>query len=112
MVLHEAPVGSVFNVGTGAETSGLNVAQAVLQIIGKPSSLIEFVADRPGHDYRYALDISRITEFGWEPRVSLAEGLERTVRWYQEHPEWWRPLKSGEYWDYYKRNYRPLKQTS
>ena len=112
LVLHEAPIGGVFNVGTGVETSGLNVAEAVLQLIGKPNSLIEFVADRPGHDYRYALDISRITEFGWEPTVSLADGLERTVRWYQEHPEWWRPLKSGEYWEYYKRNYRPLKKTS
>jgi dTDP-glucose 4,6-dehydratase len=112
MVLHEAPVGTVFNVGTGVETSGLNVAEAVLQIIGKPNSLIEFVADRPGHDYRYALDINRITEFGWKPTVSLADGLERTVRWYQDHPEWWRPLKSGEYWEYYKRNYQPLKKTS
>ncbi len=107
-VLHEAPAGGVYNVGTGVETNGLRVAEAVLDILGKPRSLIEFVADRPGHDYRYALDISRLTALGWEPRVTLAEGLERTVRWYQEHPDWWRPLKSGEYWEYYKRNYRPL----
>ena len=111
-VLHEAPIGSVHNVGTGVETSGLQVAEAVLEIMGKPKSLIEFVADRPGHDYRYAVDITRVTELGWEPKVDLAEGLERTVAWYQEHPEWWRPLKSGEYWDYYKRNYRPLKTGS
>jgi dTDP-glucose 4,6-dehydratase len=111
-VLHEAPIGSVHNVGTGVETSGLQVAEAVLEIMGKPKSLIEFVADRPGHDYRYAVDITRVTELGWEPKVNLAEGLERTVLWYQEHPEWWRPLKSGEYWDYYKRNYRPLKTGS
>ncbi len=108
LVLHEAEAGEVYNVGTGAETTGLRVAEAVLEITGKPRSLIEFVADRPGHDYRYALDISRITALGWEPRVSFTEGLERTVRWYQQHPEWWRPLKSGEYWEYYKRNYRPL----
>ena len=108
LVLHEAPTGGVFNVGTGVETSGLQVAEAVLEIMGKPKSLIEYVADRPGHDYRYALDITRITQLGWEPMVSFGEGLERTVRWYQQHPEWWRPLKSGEYWDYYKRNYRPL----
>jgi dTDP-glucose 4,6-dehydratase len=107
-VLHEASVGGVYNVGTGAETTGLQVAQAVLDIMGKPRTLIEFVADRPGHDYRYALDVSRITTLGWEPRVTFAEGLERTVRWYQEHQDWWRPLKSGEYWEYYKRNYRPL----
>ncbi|MEO8745728.1 MAG: dTDP-glucose 4,6-dehydratase [Candidatus Dormiibacterota bacterium] len=108
MVLHEAPLGGVYNVGTGAETSGLQVAQAVLEITGKPNSLVEFVADRPGHDYRYALDITRITELGWEPQVTLGDGLQRTVRWYQEHPEWWRPLKSGEYWEYYRKNYRPL----
>jgi dTDP-glucose 4,6-dehydratase len=108
LVLHEAPVGGVYNIGTGAETTGLQVAEAVLEIMGKPRSLIEFVADRPGHDYRYALDISRITALGWEPQVTFAEGLERTVRWYEQHPDWWRPLKSGEYWEYYKRNYRPL----
>jgi dTDP-glucose 4,6-dehydratase len=108
MVLHEAPAGGVYNAGTGVETSGLQVAEAVLEIMGKPKSLIEFVADRPGHDYRYALDVTRITELGWESAVTLGEGLERTVRWYMKHPEWWRPLKSGEYWEYYRRNYRPL----
>ena len=82
LVLHEAPAGSVYNVGTGAETSGLQVAEAVLDIMGKPRTLIEFVADRAGHDYRYALDISRITALGWEPQVGFAEGLERTVRWW------------------------------
>jgi dTDP-glucose 4,6-dehydratase len=108
LVLHEAPAGGAYNVGTGVETSGLQVAEAVLEIMGKPRGLIEFVADRPGHDYRYALDLSRITQLGWEPMTPLAEGLERTVRWYVEHADWWRPLKSGEYWEYYRRNYRPL----
>ena len=108
MVLHEAPPGSVYNIATGVETSGLEVAKAVLDIMGKPHSLIEFVADRPGHDYRYALDNSRLTDLGWEPQVTFAEGLERTVSWYRDHPDWWRPLKSGEYWEYYKRNYKPL----
>jgi dTDP-glucose 4,6-dehydratase len=108
MVLHEAPIGGVYNVGTGVETTGLQVAEAVLEIMGKPRTLIEFVADRPGHDYRYALDISRVTELGWEPQVTFAEGLERTVRWYEHHQDWWRELKSGQYWEYYKKNYRPL----
>jgi len=108
LVLHEAPVGGVYNVGTGAETSGRQVAEAVLDLMRLPRDLIEYVADRPGHDYRYALDIGRITQLGWEPRVSFAEGLERTVRWYQDHQDWWRPLKSGEYWEFYRQNYRPL----
>ncbi|HEV2216627.1 MAG TPA: dTDP-glucose 4,6-dehydratase [Candidatus Dormibacteraeota bacterium] len=108
LVLHEAPDGGVYNIGTGVETSGKQVAEAVLDIMGKPRSLIEYVADRPGHDYRYALDTSRLTELGWEPRINLADGLERTVRWYEERQDWWRPLKSGEYWEYYRKNYRPL----
>ncbi len=108
LVLHEAPAGGAYNIGTGVETSGKQVAGSVLEILGKPQSLIQYVADRPGHDYRYALDTTRITQLGWEPRVALADGLRQTVRWYQDHPEWWRPLKSGEYWEYYRRNYRPL----
>jgi dTDP-glucose 4,6-dehydratase len=108
LVLHEAPAGGVYNIGTGVETSGKEMAIAVLETIGKPHGLIEYVADRPGHDYRYALDVSRITDLGWEPRVALAEGLERTVDWYERHPKWWRPLKTGEYWEFYKKNYRPL----
>ena len=110
LVLHEAPAGETYNVGTGTETSGKQVAEAILDIMGKPRTLIEFVADRPGHDYRYAVDIAHITELGWEPRVHFPEGLERAVRWYQANQDWWRPLKSGEYWDYYRKNYRPLEK--
>ncbi|TMC72032.1 MAG: dTDP-glucose 4,6-dehydratase [Chloroflexi bacterium] len=107
LVFREAPVvPGAYNIGTGRETSGKQVADAVLEIMGKPRSLIEYVADRPGHDYRYALDVTRITSLGWEPVVDFRDGLQRTVRWYQDHPGWWRPLKSGEYWEYYKRNYR------
>lgn len=107
MVLHEAPLSSgVYNVGTGRETSGKQVADAVLDIMGKPQSLIEYVADRPGHDYRYALDVRRITNLGWEPVVDFREGLLQTARWYQDHQDWWRPLKSGEYWEFYKKNYK------
>jgi dTDP-glucose 4,6-dehydratase len=107
LVLHEAPLAAgVYNIGTGRETSGKQVADAVLEIMDKPQSLIQFVADRPGHDYRYALDVTRMTSLGWEPVVDFRDGLQQTVRWYQEHGDWWRPLKSGEYWDYYKKNYK------
>ena len=64
--------------------------------------------DRPGHDRRYALDSSKLRGLGWEPRVDFEKGIERTVRWYVENREWWRPLKSGEFWEFYRRNYRPL----
>jgi dTDP-glucose 4,6-dehydratase len=109
LVLHEADPGQVFNVGTGTEVTGNHVAQAVCQLLGRPESLIRYVADRPGHDYRYALDTTKINqELGWTPRFSFDEGLAQTARWYQENEAWWRPLKSGEYWEYYQRNYRPL----
>jgi dTDP-glucose 4,6-dehydratase len=108
LVLHEAPIGEVYNVGTGVETSGNQVAHTVLEILGLPEKRIEYVADRPGHDYRYALDVTKVAELGWQPEIDFREGMERTVRWYQENQDWWRPLKSGEYWEYYRRNYRPL----
>ena len=108
LVLHEAPAGEVYNVGTGHETSGNELAALVCETLGRPSSLIEYVADRLGHDYRYAVDVSKLRALGWEPRVGLREGLRLTCRWYEEHQEWWRPLKSGDYWEYYRRNYRPL----
>jgi dTDP-glucose 4,6-dehydratase len=107
LVLHEAPLSArAYNIGTGRETSGKQVADAVLDIMGKPHNLIQYVADRPGHDYRYALDLGRITDLGWEPMVDFRDGLQQTARWYQEHPDWWRPLKSGDYWEYYKKNYK------
>jgi dTDP-glucose 4,6-dehydratase len=111
LVLHEAPAGEAYNVGTGSETSGNELAGLVCDILGKPRSLIQYVADRPGHDYRYAVDTARLRALGWEPRVDLRAGLEATARWYLDHQDWWRPLKSGEYWDYYRRNYRPLERT-
>ena len=108
LVLHEAPAGEVYNVGTGRETSGNEVAKTILELLGKTEELIEYVADRPGHDYRYAVDVDKLERLGWAPRTEFREGMERTVRWYQENESWWRPLKSGDYWEYYRRNYRPL----
>ncbi len=66
------------------------------------------VADRPGHDRRYALDCGKLRRLGWEPRVGFAEGLARTVAWYAEHREWWEKIKSGEWRRYYERQYRGL----
>src|SRR5882672_6804629 len=83
LVLHEAPfTAGVYNIGTGRETSGKQVADAVLEIMDKPQSLIQYVTDRPGHDYRYALDVTRMTSLGWEPVVDFRDGLQQTVRWY------------------------------
>jgi dTDP-glucose 4,6-dehydratase len=100
--------GADYNVGFGGEVSGLEVADAILAALGKPASLKEHVRDRLGHDRRYALDATRLRSLGWEPRVDFASGVRRTVEWYLANPSWWRPLKSGQFWDFYRRNYRKV----
>ena len=108
LALREGTPGEDYNIGAGGETSGVTVADTVLRLVGKPDSLKQFVRDRLGHDRRYALDSSRLRGLGWEPAVPFDEGMRRTVDWYLANEEWWRPLKSGEFWDFYRRNYRPL----
>ena len=72
--------------------------------------MIEKVADRKGHDFRYAIDFSKIkNELGWEPQVNFKEGLEQTLKWYQDNPDWWKQIKSGEYNKYYKKQYENRK---
>jgi dTDP-glucose 4,6-dehydratase len=81
--------GRVYNVGSSQEKRNIEVVKAILSILGKPESLITFVKDRPGHDYRYALDWERARrELGWEPAVKFEEGIERTVKWLVENRDW------------------------
>jgi dTDP-glucose 4,6-dehydratase len=105
-VLHRGETGATYNIGAGGQTSGVEVADMVLEALGKPGSLKKFVADRPGHDYRYCLDNSKAQALGWELQYDVASGLRQTVRWFQENEAWWRPLKSGEFWEFYKKNYK------
>jgi len=105
-VLHRGEVGETYNLGGSNQTNGVEVADAVLDALGKPASLKQFVADRPGHDYRYSLDTTRARALGWAPEHDFAGGIRATVQWYVDNEAWWRPLKSGEFWEYYKRNYR------
>src|SRR5438067_6506947 len=107
-VLNNGEPGSVYNVGAGAEVSGVTVADTVLEFCGKPASLKQFVKDRPGHDYRYALDVERIRPLGWESRVSFRDGMRLTVDWYKKHDAWWRRRKEADFWKYYRRNYQGL----
>jgi len=110
--LRSGEPGEDYNVGGGSEIDGVAVAETVLRLLDKPSSLKQFVQDRPGHDRRYALDSSKIQRLGWRPTIGFDDGMLRTVRWYAENESWWRPLKSGEFWDFYRRNYKPATTAS
>lgn len=106
-VLLKGKVNETYCVGgLWQDVSNLDLIKLLLKIMGKDESMIEFVADRPGHDRRYAIDFSKIkNELGWEPSVTLEEGLRQTVEWYQNHTDWWQHIKSGEYHDYYQQQY-------
>ena len=87
--LQRGEAGAVYNVGAGVEMTNLELVRRVLDAAGAPRELVRFVADRPGHDRRYAMDSSLIRALGWEPKTSFAEGLERTARWYVANRGWW-----------------------
>ena len=106
-VLQQGRSGEVYNIGGDNERSNLELAHALLEIMGKGPEYVQNVADRPGHDLRYAVDTTKITtELGWRPvRSQWPEALEETVRWYVEHKPWWRRVKSGQYRRYYEQQY-------
>lgn len=106
IILHQGKSGEIYNIGGASERTNIEVVRTILEIVGKPESLIRFVKDRPGHDRRYAMDFSKLTkELDWEPTVSFEEGMKRTVTWYVEHQAWWQRIKTGEYLKYYERMY-------
>jgi len=93
-ILNSGKSGGVYNVGGECEKRNLYLVKMILKACGKDESYIKFVKDRPGHDYRYALDNTRIKkELGWVPKVNIETGLERTVEWYKKNASWWKPLK-------------------
>jgi dTDP-glucose 4,6-dehydratase len=106
LVLHRGEPGRIYNIGGGNEKTNLEIVRLILSALGKPESLITFVADRPGHDRRYAIDCARLRrELGWRPAVTFERGLRETVAWYRENRNWWEKIKSGEYREYYARMY-------
>lgn len=97
-IIRRGRAGETYNIGGRCPRSNLDVVRAILGILGKPESLIAFVADRPGHDLRYAVDGGKMAgELGWEPAVDFPDGLRRTVRWYLDHRAWWEEILSGRY---------------
>jgi dTDP-glucose 4,6-dehydratase len=104
LVLRKGETGSVYNVG-GEERENLEVTETILELTGADPGLIRHVADRPGHDRRYSLDSARIQALRWRRTRSLEEGLSETVAWYAERRDWWEPIKSGDYREYYEQQY-------
>ena len=104
-VLHEGAPGEVYNVGGGDEHENIDVAEQIIELAGADRSLLRSVPDRPGHDRRYSLDTSKLRDLGWSPQKDFAEGLRETVVWYRDNRAWWEPIKSGEYREYYERQY-------
>ncbi|MDQ3850538.1 MAG: dTDP-glucose 4,6-dehydratase [Actinomycetota bacterium] len=104
-VLAGGAPGEAYNVGGPDECPNLEVVRRIVELTGADESLIEHVTDRPGHDRRYSLASDKVRALGWEPRTPLAEGLERTVAWYRDNRAWWEPIRSGDYRQYYLRQY-------
>jgi dTDP-glucose 4,6-dehydratase len=107
-ILWKGEPGGAYNIATGTEVSGVEIADTVLKLCGKPSALKHLVKDRPGHDYRYAVDTRKLRPLGWEPAVPVSEGLRLTVDWYRKNDGWWRSRKSADFWRFYEENYRGL----
>jgi dTDP-glucose 4,6-dehydratase len=104
-VLENGEAGQVYNVGGPDELPNIEVVRRILELTGRDEGLVSFVEDRLGHDVRYSLSSDRTEGLGWKAAVGFDQGIERTVEWYRANPEWWEPLRSGEYREYYRRHY-------
>jgi len=105
VVLRKGKDGEIYNIGGGNEIENVVLTRQILRLTGKPETLIKPVADRPGHDRRYALDSAKVRALGWKPAHGFPSALAATVEWYRSHEAWWRPIKSGEFRAYYERQY-------
>lgn len=106
LIIRKGTVGEIYNVGGHNERKNLDVVKTILKILGKSEDLIEFVTDRKGHDRRYAIDPTKISnELGWTPKTKFDDGIKLTVAWYLENRAWWQKIISGEYQNYYEKMY-------
>jgi dTDP-glucose 4,6-dehydratase len=105
LVLRAGDQGQIYNVGSGTERENVDIAQRIVRVTGADPSLLQHVADRPGHDRRYAVDCKKIAALGWAPRRNFEEGLADTINWYRDNRPWWEPLRSGDYREFYMRQY-------
>jgi len=109
MLLEGGRPGETYNIGGGNEVRNIDLTRRILELVGRPESLIRPVADRPGHDRRYSLDCAKLRAMGWAPQVPFEDGLRRTVEWYRANEAWWRPIKeeSPAFRDHYQKHYKP-----
>ena len=106
LILQKGRVGEVYNVGGHNEMKNIDIVKLICKALGKPESLIHHVTDRKGHDRRYAIDPTKIhEELGWLPETKFADGIKKTIQWYLDHEDWWQPIISGEYQQYYQKMY-------
>lgn len=106
LVIHQGKLGEVYNIGGNNERTNVHIVKTVLEELGKPESLISYVQDRPGHDRRYGIDPTKtMNELGWKPNHSFETGIKETIRWYLDNKEWWTRIQSGEYQQYYAKQY-------
>ncbi|MDR2591031.1 MAG: dTDP-glucose 4,6-dehydratase, partial [Oscillospiraceae bacterium] len=107
LIVRNGTVGEVYNIGGHNERTNLEVVKAILHELGKPESLINYVTDRPGHDMRYAIDPTKISnELGWLPETKFEDGLKETIKWYIDNKSWWQNILDGEYQKYYEKMYK------
>lgn len=100
LILQKGKIGESYNIGTGLEKSVMDIADDVLDILGKPKNLKKIIPDRSGHDTRYLLDFTKVRKLGWKPQIKWSEGLKETVEWYKNNPKWWKPLlKKSHAWE-------------
>jgi len=106
LILQQGKNGEVYNIGTGQRKKNIEITELLLKLLDKDESNIEYVKDRPGHDFRYALNFEKLKkELGWQPQYNFEEALEKTIDWYKNNSAWWQKIKSGEYLEYYKKQY-------
>lgn len=107
-VCQHGEFGEVYNIGGDNERTNLEITKLILKMLEKPQSLMTFVTDRLGHDRRYSLDCTKIHNLGWRPKHEFGEALDKTITWYVGNRWWWEKLKSGEYLEYYKKQYKEV----
>jgi dTDP-glucose 4,6-dehydratase len=106
MIIRNGRIGEIYNVGGHNEMRNIDIVKIIVKALGKSEDLITFVADRAGHDLRYAIDPAKIRkELGWQPETSFAEGIQKTIKWYLDNRPWWEHIINGEYREYYQKMY-------